>query len=489
MTITRIHAAAAALAAAALFAPGARAQQFRFGGATVAQVIDLPTLVLDSVPVGSTTGTGLYRQTANGYVAWCQPGMAYCLYHRAGPVIQTAPVTQDLELTAYGFGEGLSFYGQVRFRTTAENQAWPYATQYVSAVAAYLQYEHADWRFRLGRMFTQNGLGYYNFDGASVLYRASPWLDAEVYGGGAPMEAVNAPYTNTVITDNTSPTAPYENAWLVGARVRGSWQNGSSLTGIFQLIDRNDFHGLYAEQGALNGVFRAGTTLINADVQYDFSTGNFNLAQLKWTVPLTRTAGVFAEGRHYTPFFQLWSIWSVFSPVGYNEGNLGGYWNAPNGVWGIQLTGGWRNYENADAGQSNLMTSGWRVGADANWHPDVAWTVRAGYHYDVGPGAAESDGSFSLRWDPNAEWYAGLFGTAFQTAYEYMQGAGTVMGGGITGGVRLSSWGRLAADAGEYRNTYSQNAPQSNWNQFRASLRFEFDVGPEPGFSGGGVVR
>jgi hypothetical protein len=292
-----------------------------------------------------------------------------------------------------------------------------------------------------------------------------------------------------VITDNTNPTAPNNNAWLIGARVRGRWQNGSSISALFQIIDRNDFGGLYAEQMALNGSFRAGRTSINGDIQYDFATGNFNLAQLKWQVPVTRTTGFFVEGRHYQPFFQLWSIWAVFSPVGYNEGNLGGYWNSAHGMWGLQLTGGWRTYDNTNAGVGDLRTSGWRVGADANWHPDALWTVRAGYHYDIGPGAAESDGTFSLRFDPNANVYAGLFGTAFQTAYEYMQGAGTVVGGGVTGGVRLSSWGRLAADAGEYRNTYSQNSPQSNWNQFRASLRFEFDVGPEPGYAGGGVVR
>jgi len=493
MTSTRTRGAAVGLAAAALIplfaAAPAAAQEFRFGGATVAQVIDLPTLVLDSVPVGATTGSGMYRQTADGYVAWCPPGSAYCLYHKSGPVIQTAPVTQDLELTSWGFGEGLRFYGQVRFRATGEDQAWPFAQQTVSAIAVYLEWDKPDFRARLGRQFTQNGLGYYNYDGLSVLWRAKPWLDAEIYGGGSPMEAVNAPYTNTVITDNTSPVAPNNNAWLIGTRVRGRWANGASLSAIFQIIDRDDFGALYAEQMAVNGFFRAGRTSINGDIQYDFATGNFNLAQLKWQVPVTRVAGFFVEGRHYQPFFQLWSIWAVFSPVAYNEGNLGGYWNSAHGALGLQVTGGWRNYDNADAGVSELRTSGWRVGADATWHPDALWTVRGGYHYDIGPGAAESDGNVSVRWDPNASTYAGLFATAFQTAYEYMQGAGTVVGGGVTGGVRLNSWGRLAADVGEYRNTYSQNAPQSNWNQFRASLRFEFDVGPEPGYAGGGVVR
>ena len=85
--------------------------------------------------------------------------------------------------------------------------------------------------------------------------------------------------------------------------------------------------------------------------------------------------------------------------------------------------------------------------------------------------------------------YAGLFATAFQTAYEYQQGFGTVMGGGVTGGYMIADWGRIAADVGEYRNTYGGNAPQSDWNQFRASLRFEFLVGKEPGYAGTGVVR
>jgi hypothetical protein len=84
--------------------------------------------------------------------------------------------------------------------------------------------------------------------------------------------------------------------------------------------------------------------------------------------------------------------------------------------------------------------------------------------------------------------YAGIFATLFQTAYEYEQGWGTVGGGGVTGGVRFAGWGRLAADVGEYRNTYGGNAPQTNWDQFRASLRFEFDAGSFPDFNTG-VVR
>jgi hypothetical protein len=100
-----------------------------------------------------------------------------------------------------------------------------------------------------------------------------------------------------------------------------------------------------------------------------------------------------------------------------------------------------------------------------------------------------SDGSFSARWEPSADVYAGTFGTAFQTAYEYEQGFGTVLGGGVNAGVKFGEWGRLGADVGEYRNTYGGYAPQSDWNQFRAMLRFDFLVGREPGYSGGGVVR
>jgi len=482
--IARARVALLGLAAAAL---PAAAQQIRVGGATVAQVVQLPTLTLDSIPVGSTTGTGEYRLTPNGYVAWCQSGAAYCLYRKSGPTLTTAPVWQDLELNAWGFGEGWRVYGQVRYRATADDQAWPMASQRFSVLAAFVEYDHVDWRARLGRQFTQNGLGYYNYDGLDALWRPTHWLDAEVYGGYTPMEAVNAPYTNTVITDQTSPPAPNDNAWMMGARFRGWWQNGSSLSGIFQFIDRTDLRGLYAEQAALNGLFRAGRATITGDVQYDFSTDQFNLAQAKVQYPVAPQTGVFVEARHYIPIFQLWSIWAVFSPVGYNEGNVGAFWNSPRGVFGATVSGGWRNYQNATAGVGQLRTNGWRVGTDVTWHPDPQWVMRAGYHYDIGPGAAESDGDFSVRWDPNSTVYAGIFATLFQTAYEYEQGWGTVGGGGVTGGVRFAGWGRLAADVGEYRNTYGGNAPQTNWDQFRASLRFEFDVGAFPDYMTGAV--
>jgi hypothetical protein len=485
------HRARTGAALIALFATAvaAVAQEVRVGGSTVGQIIQLPTLVLDSVPVGQTTGTGEYRLTPNGYVAWCQPGFPYCLYQRSGPTITTDPLTQDIEVNAFGFGQGLRFYGDVRFRTTGGNQAWPLAAQTFSALAVYLEYDRNDVRARLGRQFTQNGLGYYNYDGLSVLWRAKPWMDAELYGGGALMEGVNAPYTNSVVTDPQAPPVPNNNGWLIGARVRGRWQDGSSVSALFQLIDRDDFHGIYSERLALNGAFHAGKTAITADMQTDFATQQVNLAQARGTYPLGYGTGVFLEARHFIPVFELYSIWSVFAPVGYNELTGGAFWASRSGVWALQLAGGYRNYQNTNAGSGGLRTEGWRVGADATWQASREIVVRGGYHYDIGPGAAMSDGSFSARWEPSADVYAGIFGTAFQTAYEYEQGFGTVLGGGVNAGVKFGEWGRLGADVGEYRNTYGGYAPQSDWNQFRAMLRFDFLVGREPGYSGGGVVR
>jgi hypothetical protein len=480
---------ALASAAAAVAAP-AQGPQVRFGGSTVAQVIELPTLTLDSIPVGSTTGTGSYRQTPDGYVAWCQPGFAYCLYHRSGPTVTTAPITQDLEANAWGFGEGLRFYGQIRLRTTANSQAWPLADQHVALLAAFLEYDRDELRARLGRQFIQGGLGYYNYDGLSVLWRAKPWLDAQVYGGSALLEGLNEPYTTSLVTGVTDPTMPNSNAWLIGGQVRARSRDGSSISALFQLVDRTDNLGYYSERLAVNGLLHAGISTITGDLQADFATGAINLGQIRAQLPVTRNAGVMAEFRHYSPFFELWNFWSVFSPVGYNEGNVGGYWNTTDGALALQLSGGYRTYENTNAGFSgsgSLRTSGWRAGADVTWKMAGAWMLRGGYHYDIGPGAAESDGSGTVRWEPNDQVYVGLFASAFQTAYEYEQGFGTVLGGGATAGARVSSWGRLAADVGEYRNTYGGNAPQSNWNQFRASLRFEFTVGAEPELTG--VVR
>jgi hypothetical protein len=487
--IVRARSAFAAMASLAAIALTGAAQEIRFGGSTVGQVIQLPTLVIDSVPIGATTGSGNYRQTSNGYVAWCPSTTGYCFYHRSGPTITTSPLTQDLEVNAFGFGQGLRFYADVRLRVTGGNQAWPLSGQTFSALAAYLEYDRSDWRARLGRQFTSNGLGYYNYDGLEVLWRASPWIDAQLYGGGALMEGVNAPYTNSVITDPQSPPLPNDNAWLIGARVRGHWQNGSSISALFQVIDRNDFGGLYSERLAVNGVFHAGITTITADVQADLATNQFDLAQARAQYPLARGTGVFLEVRHFVPVFELYSIWSVFSPVGYNELTGGAFWASHDGVLSAQLAGGYRSYEPTNAGTGDLTTNGFRIGADATWQAIPKLIVRGGYHYDLGPGAAESDGNLSARWEPNEDLYAGIFATAFQTAYEYQQGFGTVFGGGVTGGMKLNDWGRVALDVGEFRNTYGGNAPQSNWNQFRALLRFDFLVGKEPGYAGGGVVR
>jgi len=391
---------------------------------------------------------------------------------------------QDLTLSAWGFGTGVSAYADVEVRTAVGSAApgWPLADQHFDLVAGYGEYDRSGLRVRLGRQWTTSPLGYYAYDGGSVLAAPLQGLNAEVYGGWGLAQALTYPRTTSAISavEELAPTDP---GYIVGATV--DYHPGGIAGGSIQYqreIETN-FSGLYSERVAGSGDLRLGRTMLDGQVIYDMVTGDVNNAQLRADVPIGRQWNVSAQIRHYVPFFELWTVWGAFSPVGYDEGRLTASWTTGDQRVRIEADGDYRQYGNTDAAVSflSLRSNGWDVGTDASWRLTPAWTVSGGYHATVGVGASRSDFDAAVRWRVGHRGSLGVTGTAFQTIDEFNVGTGRVWGATANGSLQLFGDLRADADAGVYRHTGLDMPQLANWNQRRASVRLTWVLGRDPG--------
>lgn len=479
--------AAAALCAAALLARTLHAQGVVVAGASSAQYIELRPLVLDSVALSATDSAwGPYRTTSFGVLARCVAGQTYCTYFRSGPQRGLTAMMQDLDVTAWGFGQGLSFHSELRGRTAAgDGELWPQASERFDAITAYIEAARGFGRVRLGRQWATSPLGLYNFDGAAY---ASPRLhgfSAEVYGGSSLVEGLNRPVDEDAFAP-VEDLPPTSRGMLIG----GAAQYRPSPRGAFkvqyQREIRADRTSLYSERVAATTEFGIGTATLSGQLTHDLATGGNNDAWASLRGPILHVFDATLTARHYLPFFDLWTIWGAFSPVGFNEvaGDL--RWAATGGKLSLGASGAYRSYDDAHTGLATLplRSDGWRLGASAMVHPASAFTINGRYHIDVGFGASGSDGDVALQWTPSDRYSLAIHGTAFQTIDEFQVGEGRVYGGGGEGAVQLIPAVRLVGDVFAYRHDAHDQPHVVDWNQLRASIRLEWSVGGEPGWEG-----
>jgi hypothetical protein len=477
-------------ALALALASDGRAQGVRVTGTTVVRYVELRPMITDSVRVEDTIeGEGSLRLTSEGIVVRCVPGELFCRYRRTTEPVSTVPVIQDLEISAWGFGEGIQLYAQLRGRTAMGDatELWPLAEQELQALAAYVEVDREIGRVRAGRQWITAGLGFYNFDGGAVLWRARPWLDLDVYGGWSLARAVNEPHTSDAIAA-IEDLAPDKRALVVGGIVRARPTPRTSASLQYQREIRTDRGALYSERIAVDAEHRLGRqALVSGTAQLDLASGNVNDARLRGRVPFPWYSGLAldAELRRYQPFFELWTIWGAFAPVGYSEASLGALLTRFDGRLSLQGRAAFRRYGDTGAGLNfdPLRDDGWRLSGDVAWRATPTIVAHAGLSTDIGFGAARSDADAGVRWEPNERVWLGARGTAFQTAYELRVGTGRVLGAGLDGGVRLFRDVRLAGDLAVYRQTFGDDAPATDWSQVRSSLRLEWTLGNDPGLS------
>ena len=479
--------AAAALCAAALLATSLHAQGVAIAGSSSAQYIELRPLTLDSVALAQTDSAwGAYRRTSTGVLARCVASSAYCTFFRSGSQRGLTAMMQDLDVTAWGFGQGLSFHTQLRGRTAAgDGELWPQATQRFDAIALYIEAVRAFGRARLGRQWVTSPLGAYNFDGGAFASPAFHGFSAEVYGGGSLIEGLNRPVDAGALApvEDLPPTA---RGYLIGATAQFRPSAAGALKVQYQREIRGDRTSLYSERIAATTDFRAGSTTLSGQLTHDLATGANNELSASVRLPVARIFDGTFTARHYAPFFDLWTIWGAFSPVGFDEYGGDLRWAAKSGALALGANGAYRSYDDTHTGLASLplRRDGWRVGGSAMLRPTSTIALDGLYHMDVGFGASGSDGDVAVQWTPNERISLSLHGTAFQTIDEFQVGEGRVFGVGGESSFQLLPSVQVIGDLFVYRHDAHDRPQVVDWNQRRASVRLEWSIGSEPGWDG-----
>jgi hypothetical protein len=453
------------------------AQGYR-GSVTVSgQWLEIRGLQRDSLPESAVSGSGTRRQLDDGTFVTCIPNGS-CQWYGSGPEEAVSLVTQDVEVATWPGITGLSGYVHLRGRYGSGN-FWPRTDQEMDAIAAYARYDRGDFRVLAGRQFRTNGLGYYNFDGGAVLWRGFDRLRVELYGGWSLARNLNAPRTGNLLED-ADEFAPGDRGLLLGLEVLGRLGEATSGKFTYQREIRSDELAFYSERIA--GDLRTQMERISVDLSadYDLAFEEFNEASIRVAAPVVYGFEVATMVRRYTPFFELWTIWGAFSPVGYDEGRLTVGWTAPSADLRLEGGGAYRAYEEADAGADFIpfKEDGWRAFGRARWQPSP-WFVDLSYRADRGTGAARYGGDLAVGREFGEGTYLAIRGTSSQNFSEFRLGDRLTSGWGVDGAIR---WRDLSVIGGWGLYWISTNGQPrvEDWTQQRGHLGVTYRFGTEP---------
>jgi hypothetical protein len=466
-------------------APAARAQSARISGTSSLQYVQLRPLMADSVPVEEATGEGLIRRTAAGYLVRCVEGDRFCRFTRSDARTAVMPVIQDITVNAWGLGQGVRVQAQLRTRAAVGGHArlWPMADDAFDALTAFVELDRPLFRVRGGRQWKISGLGYYNFDGASALYRARPGLTLEAYGGWSLARGLNEPRTSASLAA-IEPFAPDKRGLLLGTQI--SYRHaGLGVAALYQREIRSDRLGLYTERVAADATWRWNRGSLTGTFEADLGAGVVNDARLAANLAVGGGVQARAFARHYQPFFELWTIWGAFAPVGFSEGGLGVASRPVGRPFEVDVEVARRTYDETGASTAfgTFRDDGWTAFANGSWRLDRDWLAQGDYRIDFGFGAARSEAGLRLQHDLGEATYLGANLIGFERQFEFRVARGSVLGAGLDGRMRIGPRSRLTGSLMAYRHRGLGGAPDVDWSQFRGMLQFEWTLGPEPGLS------
>ncbi|MEQ1690135.1 MAG: hypothetical protein ABMA00_02530 [Gemmatimonas sp.] len=460
------------------------AQGVRIRGVTSVRFLELRPFVDDSVAF-STTLPGMvdYRLLADGRAVRCGEGDAFCRFKRAGSTANALPLVQDLQMSAWGLGRGVSVHADLRVRNAMGSQPalWPRAEDAFDALTAYVELDRPQFTARAGRQYATSGLGFYNYDGAALVYRPYRRVTVEGFGGWSLAQGLNEQFTSSEI-GAVDELPPDRKALLVGAQLRVRPTDRSSLSALYQREVRDNRSALYSERIAVDGTWRFGRSALDGSLQRDLSTSEFNELRARLRLPPRLNTVVSLEARHFRPFFELWTIWGAFAPAGFDEARLQASWRNTAQSLSFDVHGATRRWSDTDAGLDfdALRADGWRVGGNVTWQAATNWHTNAGYSADVGFGAARSEGDVGVHWQQGVV-FLGATASAFQSIYELRIGTGRVFGFGLDAGWQINPDLRVVGDVSLYQQQARNSAPSTDWTQRRATARFEWVVGSDPG--------
>lgn len=475
---------AAALLSAIPVEPVA-AQGVRGVATTSSRFVELRGLRADTVDASRLGLDAEGRVTLDGQAVACLPG-APCVIYRPGEREQGVVVTQDIRVTAWGLGaRGLSATAYLRARAQGGDFTWPRSDDAFDALIAYLEYDRAPFRARLGRQIATGGLGFSSFDGASVRFDGDAVVSAELYGGRSLARGVYEPRSK--VLQAFEDFVPDPSVLLFGGALDARLLDGVDVALRYQREIFADRSGLASERASADVVVTSLQPLsIVAAADYDFAFGRFGRTDVRARLPLASGFSIEARARRYVPYFELWTIWGFFDPVAWKEAEAVAAWQSGNRFGAIGSLSIRRYDETGTAifgpplerDTRRLTASGW-------WETtDGLLRIDASIRDEDGAGASYGGGDVSATW--RAAERASLRGwfTRFEQVEEFRVGEGHVIGGGFDGRWLMNERWSIEGGAGLYRHS-STRADTPDWNQRRAWLSLRLEFGQDPGLRAG----
>lgn len=469
-----------ALLGVVLAAAPAKAQGFRGWASSTVRYLEMQPLQLDTALAGEVVYDSDGNARVDGRLIWCSE--APCEYYRPAPVRDAILGSQDVGLTAWGFGvTGLSFTTMLRARDHLSGDLeWPLAEDRFDLMVAYAELRRGSLRIRAGRQDTPSGLGFSAFDGGSAFFETSAFW-AEGFGGRSLARGLSE--TRREALRGIEDFVLDQEAYLFGGAVGYRW-GVSTLGARYQREIHADQGGLVSERAALDlQSVLPGAIRVRGSVDYDFAFGRFGKANL--TLQRGLLSGRIlteAEVRRYVPYFELSTIWGFFDPVPYHEARIRVSGGASRGT-GFRVALAARQYDDpaTDALFRPLEDRGYRVEAAGLWSPSDLLRFEAGYDLDWGASAFlhSFDGSAIFEWSPFLRTRLTLM--SFQQFEAFRLGDGRAVGGLFSADWAVSDRVRLDGVVSLVNQEAGRDGPGDSWDQVRASLGIRYEFGEDPG--------
>jgi hypothetical protein len=479
----------ALLAAALLVASvaGAEAQALRGSLRTSARYIEIQPITQDTVSRERVIERPDGSLEFEGHPVFCLPD-GFCVFYRAAPQQAAGVLFQDAEFTAWGLGvQGLSATALLRGRARLGGEfTLPRSEDAFDAVLAYLELNRDGYRVRLGRQRVMSGLGFNGFDGLEVLVEPTEWLRVQGYGGRSLARGLSEPRQAALRGLDDEFFLPDREAILVGSEAAIQPAPGTSLALRYQFEIWSDRGGMLSERASLTGRTTNWRPLIllgNAD--YDFAFGRIGKAHLTAQFPVADNRVLLeATARRYVPYFELWTIWGFFSPVGHHEALLRSTWRATPAA-SVWASAGYRQYQDTgtDVLFEALRDQAFRAELGGAWQFPREMTLGASYRWEGPVGAFLTSGDATLGWQATERIGVALNAAAFEQAEEFRIGSGRVFGGGAAVDAELRERMRLSGGVDVYRHNYRNRPSQVNWNQTRGWMALQIGFGRDPGMN------
>jgi hypothetical protein len=471
-----------ALTALSLVPGSLRAQGVRGWVGTTVQMVDLRPLGLDSISRAQAEQGADGTYTYLGQPVTCAAG-GVCTFYSPLAKERTVAATQDVSLTAWGFGlEGLSFTTLLRGRARAGGDlVWPRSDDEFDVMVGYAQLVRGSLRLRAGRQEVRSGLGFSAFDGGAASLGLGRF-SLEAYGGRSLARGLREP-TNDALRSLES-FIPDESVYLVGGAAHGRLTS-TTFTARYQREILSDRSSLVSERASFDFVSALPGARISGSVDYDFAFQHMGKSRLTVSKPVADGRWLIeATARRYVPYFELSTIWGFFEPVSYTEAEVRAAWS-PSASLGVWASGGWRKYEDANAAVvfRPLQDHGWRAnsGVQVQLAPDLS--LDGSYRLEWGPGSFLSSGDAAFRYQASERLSLAVQGTTFQQIEEFRLGDGRALGGGLSFDLRVLDRATLSGGGSILRHRDGGTASSSPWNQSRAWSALRIDVGGDPGLA------